>query len=306
MKRVLISGASGFVGQHMVKELERNGYEIFSACFPKIANEKKQFLLDITDNDTISEVIKKIRPSFLVHLAGFGSIVDSFKYPDECKKINCQGTKNILDALAKWASDCRTLIITSIHVYGSPKYSPIDENHPLSANSPYAESRIEQEEITKNYDLDIQIARSTNHSGPGQLSNFVVPEFCSQVIDIENKIKKPIIKVGNIHTKKDFLDVRDVVKAYRLMLEKGEKKGIYNVCSGKNISIKEILEIIIDKSTIDNIQIEIDKNKYREDDVKEYLLANNKLVSIGWEPTYPIKTTIDDTLKWIRELRLPK
>lgn len=200
----------------------------------------------------------------------------------------------------KWAPECRTLIVSSIHVYGNPQYSPVDENHPLNANSPYAESRIEQENLVNEYDLDIVISRSTNHTGPGQ-KEFVVGDFCKQIINIERGIKEPIIYVGNISTEKDFLDVRDVVKAYRLIIEKGNSKESYNVSSGSNISIKEILKKIIELSKIKNIKIEIDKKIYRTDDTNQFIIDNKKIKSLGWKPCYSIDTTLKDTLDWLRD-----
>lgn len=306
MKKILITGASGFVGPHMARELEKKRYEVFHACYHKNINKRNHFLLDITDRDSVLDIIKKIRPNYIIHLAGFSSIVESFKYPQECRRLNVEGTRNILDSLTKWAPNCRVLIVTSIHVYGSPKYSPVDEIHPLSADSPYAESRLEQENLARDYDLDVLIARSTNHTGPGQMGNFVVPEFCSQIVDIEKKLKNPVIYVGNLSVKKDFLDVRDVVRAYRIIIEKGEKKGIYNVCSETNITIKEMLDIIISKSHISNIQIVVEKDKYRKNYIHESLIDNKKIKSLGWKPTYPLTTTLEDTLKWIREYKSSK
>lgn len=241
MKKLLITGSSGFVGPYVAKEFRKSNYEIFYAEHSTKENKENHFLLDITDKSAVFDLIKKIKPDYIIHLAGFSSIFKSFTHPEECRKINVDGTRNILEALVKWAPQCRTLIVSSIHVYGNPQYSPVDENHPLNANSPYAESRIEQENLINKFDLDILISRSTNHTGPGQ-KEFVVGDFCKQVVDIERGIKEPIIYVGNLSTEKDFLDVRDVVKAYKLIIEKGKTKECYNVGSGNNITIGEILK----------------------------------------------------------------
>ncbi|PKP59653.1 MAG: hypothetical protein CVT89_00980 [Candidatus Altiarchaeales archaeon HGW-Altiarchaeales-2] len=300
MKKILITGASGFVAPYLAKEFGKSNYEIFYIDYPTKENKINHFLLDITDKIAVFDLIKKIKPDFIVHLAGFSSIFKSFTEPEECRRINVDGTRNILDALVKYAPKCRTLIVSSIHVYGSPCYSPVDEKHPLNANSPYAESRIEQEKLVNEYDLDILISRSTNHTGPGQ-KGFVIGDFCKQIVDIEMGLNEPVIYTGNLSTKKDFLDVRDVVKAYKLIIENGKAKEIYNVSSGKNITIEKLLKKLIDQSKVKNIEIKINKKIYRTDDTKEFIIDNTKIKSLGWKTTYSINTTLKDTLDELRK-----
>jgi GDP-4-dehydro-6-deoxy-D-mannose reductase len=192
------------------------------------------------------------------------------------------------------------LIISSAHVYGEPEYVPIDELHPLNPNSPYAKSRVEQEKLVNDFDLDIIISRSFNHTGPGQQTGFVCPDFINEAKRLlSGEIES--IKVGNLEAKRDISDVRDVVNAYKLLLEKGESNSIYNVCSGSAISIQYILDTVLEIAGLDSSNVEIDKEKYRPIDVEKMYGDNSKIKNLGWHPKYRIEKTLEDMWKFINK-----
>ncbi len=295
MKKALITGISGFVGPYLKRELEKNGYEVFGIDRTGGTNV---FKCDLLDRKNVDDVIEKVKPDFIFHLAGFSSVKDSWDKPDLCRKINVEGTKNLLDAIAKFNLKPRILIVTSAEVYGRPKKLPLTERSPLSPESPYAKSRVEQEKLLQNYkNLNWVVARSFNHTGPGQPAKFVIPEFAKQLAEIKKGLQKPVIKVGNLEAKRDFSDVRDVVRAYRLLLEKGRKHEIYNVCSGKSYKVEEMLNMMIENVGID-VKVVIDKDKFRPVDIGELRGDCGKLEGIGHTRNFKLDMTIKGSLAW--------
>ena len=266
--RCLISGINGFVGQYLSTYLKELNFQVYGFDITKISLNKDEYIFQISifDEKRLFEIVSKTKPDFVFHLAGFSSVKRSFSQPDLAKNINVNGTKNLLDAIVKAKINPRILIVSSAEVYGVPKYIPIDENHPLNPNSPYAESRLEQEKLCENYDLDIIISRSFNHIGPKRQQIFVCLDFVKQIVEIEIGKKAQIVSVGNLEVKRDFTDVRDMVKAYILALEKCKKGEIYNLCSGNSYEIRTILETLLSFSNI-NIKIKQDLKKIRPIDI---------------------------------------
>ncbi len=288
-KRVLVTGASGFVGPYLVAELENSGYEVFGMD----RSAGSDFQADLLDPDSLDQVVRKTDPDYICHLAGFSSVKDSFDNPELCKKINVDGTRNLLSSVKRFCPNARVLIITSAHVYGEPEYNPIDELHPLNPNSPYAESRVEQETLVLDSGLDVVISRSFNHTGPGQQRGFVCPDFIYEVKELlAGKCEE--IKVGNLSAERDISDVRDVVKAYRLLLEKGKTGEIYNVCSGRAVSIQSILDSILSLAELDASKVIVDPEKFRPVDVPLMYGDNSKIKKLGWEPEIGIEETLGD------------
>jgi len=300
-KRVLITGISGFVGPYLAKELLKHRYEVFGIDRSGGLNKEKEIKVvkcDLLDKKNVFEVIKKIKPAFVFHLAGFSSVKDSWDKPELCRKINVEGTKNLLDALEKANLNSKVLIVTSAEVYGKPKALPLKENIVLYPESPYAKSRVEQEKLLLKYkELDWIVSRSFNHTGPGQQPIFVIPEFAKQLAEIKLKKSKPEIFVGNLKARRDFSDVRDVVAAYRILLEKGKSHEIYNVCSGKSYTVKSLLSKMI-KMSGKKVKISADKNKFRPVDVMDLKGDNKKFKKLGYKFKYNIDKTLKDSLKW--------
>ena len=281
-KIALITGINGFVGPYLKDELNSNGYDVYSIDLNETSNQSGHKIIrcDLTDFDSVYNAISKIKPDVIFHLAGFSSVAKSFENPEICFKINVDGTKNLLDAVIKAGINPKILVISSSEVYGKPKYNPIDESHPLNPISPYGESRVKQEklclEYIKKHNLKIIISRSFNHTGPNQPETFVIPSFKKQIRDAKDG---DIISVGNLDVVRDFSDVRDVVKAYCILLKKGHIGEIYNVGSGNAYKLREVLDTLIKKSG-KTLIIQVDKERYRKADIEEQVCDTKKLLHI--------------------------
>ncbi|MDD3049335.1 MAG: GDP-mannose 4,6-dehydratase [Bacilli bacterium] len=309
MKKILIIGINGFVGTHLCNELISNGYECYGAdinsdnfAVEGIGFEK----LDILNADMVKDVIGRIKPDYIVNLAAISSVKLSWDMPQKTFEVNVNGTINILEAIRKSFLKTRVLLIGSSEQYGSIDYSkPVNETCELNALNPYGISKATQENLAKlyvkAYAMEIIMVRAFNHIGPGQGKGFVVPDFCSQLVEIERGLKEPIIKVGNLVAERDFTDVRDVVKAYRLLLEKGVSGEIYNVGSGETNSIESILKKLVEISG-KNIKICIDEAKFRKIDTQKIVCDNMKLVNdTSWKRRYSMNQSLEDILKYWRD-----
>jgi GDP-4-dehydro-6-deoxy-D-mannose reductase len=302
--KALVTGIEGFVGPYLASFLKGNGIETNGTFFAGTVPGDENFHLDITDAIKVAEIIKNVRPDYIFHLAGFSSVAASFQHPETCKKINAEGTRNLLNAVVDARIKPRVLIVSSAEVYGKPSFIPITEKHPLGPQSPYAESRVEQErvcmEFIKNHKVHVVISRSFNHSGPGQSDTFVLSNFCKQIAMIE-KGSQSSIKVGNLDAIRDFSDVRDVVKAYLLILRDGKRGEVFNVCSGKGHAIKDILGILL-KLSSKQIPVETDPARLRPSDIPVLVGENGRCISrTGWRPTIPIETTLENLLEYWRK-----
>ena len=304
--KALITGMSGFVGPFLRKSLSKNGYAVYGLDRQNPKKDKKIKICDITDSEAVEKVIADIKPDAIFHLAGQSSVEKSWSIPEETHKINVEGTSNLLGAVVNSKLSSKILIISSADVYGQQDKLPITEDAVLHPWSPYAESRVEQEQIAlrfyEKYDLHITIARSFHHTGPGQSPPFVMPSFAKQIADIEKEKQKPVIKVGNLAVERDIADVRDVVEAYRILMEKGEAGHIYNVCSGRKVSIGWVLDHLrsLSKETT-NVTVQKDNSLMRKNDVDVAWGDNSKLRELGWNTTIPLEQTLKDLLTYWRE-----
>jgi len=302
---ILITGVNGFVGKYLSKFLLSKGFKVFGIdIFDTFDGEDKvnYFKLDLLNKEDSQEVIKKIKPEFIFHLAGFSSVKMSFEQPELCRKINVDGTKNLLDSVLDLDINPRILIVTSAEIYGIPKSIPIKETDILNPISPYAQSRKEQEELCAKYadKLKIIISRSFPHTGPGQQPIFVVSDFAKQIAEIEKGNIKPVMSVGNLESKRDFTDIRDIIEAYLLAVEKAIPGETYNICSGNAYSIKEILDKLLSFSKV-KINVKQDPSKLRPSDLPILQGDNLKFKQqTGWVPKISIKKTLKDTLDYWR------
>lgn len=300
--KILITGIGGFVGPYLKKLFEENNHEVFGIERTKKNDESAIFYGDILDERFIEISLREAQPDYIAHLAGFSSVRNSFDGSELCMKVNVQGTENILKAAKKQKKRPRILTVTSAEVYGEPKFIPITEEHPLNPSSPYGKSRLEQEKLIGTYtnDLEIVIVRSFNHTGPGQKPNFVIPNFIQQIVEIEKGQKDPQLSVGNLSAIRDFTDVRDVVRAYHLALQKGKSGEKYNICSGTGYGIQEILDYLIQNSQC-HISVQQDENRIRPSDIPKLIGSNMKFtLNTGWKPTINLWQTLNDMLHWFR------
>ncbi len=275
MRKALVTGISGFVGPYLKRELEDNGYEVLG--LDRHGGGQGVLVCDITDYASVFKAVEMTKPDLVLHLAGFSSVSRSFEEPEMCRRINVTGTKNLLDAISGLGLKPKILVISSADVYGEPEHLPIDEKHPLNPVSPYGKSRAEQEKLALSYELPVTISRSFNHTGRDQPDSFVIPSFRKQVEEAEDG---GTIRVGNLDIVRDFSDVRDVVRAYRLLLEKGKAGEIYNVGSGTGHSLRDILDMFI-RETKKRLVVKVDDARLRKDDISRQVAGTAKISSLG-------------------------
>ncbi len=314
MKRAIIIGAAGFVGSYLTKCLQSEcGIEVAVTKLPheglKIEGADV-YNLDIMNKEEIVNLLFQIRPDYIFHLAAQSSVGMSWKNPGLTIDINIKGSVNVMDAVRELYYKPRILLIGSGEEYGYIKRGeiPIAENNRIRPGNIYAATKACQNMIgsiyVKAYDMDMMMVRAFNHIGPTQAPIFVVADFCKQVVEIEKGFREPIIYVGNLDAKRDFTDVRDVVRAYALLMQKGIAGETYNVGSGCAVSIREILNSIISLSDKEII-VKVDSNKLRPVDIPIIEADTRKLKrATGWEPLIPLQQTIEETLEYWREGKL--
>lgn len=313
MKRLLITGATGFVGKHIIKLLQKNGeYEIYGTY-----RKEKEFLqetdtlhfvhLDLLEKEAVKQALEDIRPDSIIHLAAQANVSLSVKDPIATFHTNIDSQLNLFQSLRELEmGETKVLVVSSAEVYGhvKPDDLPVDEETPHRPANPYAVSKIAQDylgfQYHLSYGLPIVRVRPFNHIGPGQSTGFVVSDFAKQVAEIEKGVQEPVIKVGNLKARRDFTDVRDIVKAYALLLEKGVSGEVYNAGSGVSHSAQEILDLLIEASFVE-IRVEQDPNRMRPSDIPEIRSDNTKIEqTTGWKPEIPFEQTIKDTLDYWR------
>ena len=299
--RVLVTGASGFVGRHLLAALAEAGHAAIAAGGP--ADGAPFVPLDLRDAAGVARVVADAHPDHIVHLAGQAFVPRSIADPLETFAVNAGGTANVLEAARRFrdatGTAVRTLIVSSAEVYGiqRPERMPLDESALLRPHNPYAASKAAAElyarSYAQTYDLFVAIARPFNHIGPGQDARFAVASFAQQIAQIAAGGPK-IMQVGNLEAQRDFLDVRDVVRAYLALLANAGSGEVYNICSGRAVALREVLRQLI---TIARVAVEIrdDPERMRPSDVPLLLGEAAKLRSAtGWEPAYALPASLRD------------
>lgn len=304
--KVLIIGAGGFAGGYLIKELTDSGYEIHATHLPSenIQPECFRHVLDVLNKDDVKNIIEEIKPDIIYHLAAQSSVAVSWKKPQLTAEINIIGSINVMEVLP---DNTRLILIGSGEEYGFIRENacPIKETESLNPANIYAVSKVCAEMIGKvyhrAYSKDIIMVRAFNHSGAGQAETFVISDFCKQIAEIENGLKSPEICTGNLSAKRDFTDVRDIVRAYRLLAEKGVSGKTYNVGRGKAVSIEYILNTAIGFSEAD-ITHRLDPDRLRASDIPVIEPDISEIFrDTGWTAEIPIEKTISDTLDYWRE-----
>lgn len=262
---------------------------------------------DITHREKIFSIIKKFKPDQVYHLAAQSSVSHSWEDPVETFRINVFGGINILEGLKIFCPECRILMACTAEEYGETDIpdKPVDEQFRIFPQNPYAISKSALDFLSSvyygAYKLPVFISRAFNHIGPGQSERFVCSDFARQIALTESGKQEPEIWVGNIQSERDFLDVRDAVKAYYFIINKGRPGQVYNVCSGRKLKISDLLDMLISFSKRSDIKVKIDRKKLRAIDVKSMYGDNSKLKNhTGWIPGYSIETSLKDTLDYWR------
>jgi len=302
--KVLVIGAAGFVGKHLVAHLKSLGWEVSATRLPKeeIKDDIPYYELDILNQDSISVLLENLQPDYLFHLAAQSSVALSWRNPTLTVDINIKGTVHLLEAIRGMQHPPRVLLIGSGEEYGYvlPEELPIREDTLLRPGNIYACTKVAQNLIgqtyARAYKLDVIIARSFNHTGPGQLDTFAISNFCKQIVEIEAGLYPPVMRVGNLSARRDFVDVRDVVRAYSLLVQKGRSGEVYNVGSGKAIAMREILDLAL-SLTEAHIAVEQDPSLIRAFDTPVIEADISRLtLKTGWKPEILLRNTIVDML----------
>ena len=296
--KALITGSAGFVGQHLAEHLSNEGDEVFCSDLSLGGP-------DLLDAAGITDLMSKIRPDYVYHLAGQADVKASWEDPLSTFRVNAEGTLNMLLACQLFNVK-KVLCVSSAEVYGSVQKSelPITEKHVLNPSNPYAASKSAAEILCKQMDsqnFEIMRARSFNHFGPGQKENFVAVALAKRML-LAEQLGQSEITVGNLKTIRDFTDVRDVVRAYRLILTKGEGGNVYNVCSGIGRKIQDLATALL--SQIDSeLDLKVDPNLHRPADTPVLIGDYSKLQKqTGWEPRIEFDQTIKDTIESTKAL----
>ena len=304
MSRVLIFGAGGFVGSYLCKEFLNNGYKVSGTDKGEgsaLPSEVDFYRTDLMQANEVEKLIGQIQPDIIVNLAAISSVGASWNMPQTTMAINVIGALNIMEAARKSEKKPRILFVGSSEEYVISE-NPLDENTQLNANNPYGISKVTQEQFAKlyreQYGLKIYCVRPFNHTGIGQRDSFVLPSFCKQVAEIDKSGKDGKIQVGNLKVKRDFSHVKDVVRAYRMIVESDNCNQIYNVGSGNAYSLEDMLTYIIGLSN-QHIEIEVDQNRIRPTD-QQVICCDRSLIGkeLGWEPQYNVYDALKEMYEY--------
>ena len=311
--KALITGAGGFVGGHLCQYLlAHTDWELKGTVYPKpVETQPEEPRLQLTHMDLRSPedvlaLFEETRPDTVFHLAAQSIPSASFADPWGTLETNIRSQLNILHSVRVLELDSRTIVIGSNEEYGRPEEGslPFTEETPLRPHNPYAVSKVTQDlmglQYHLTYGLDVVRMRPFNHTGPGQPTRFVVPDFASQIARIEAGWQEPVMKVGNLTAARDFSDVRDIVRAYHLAAIQGEPGEAYNLASGQPHAISDLLDTLLSFTDVD-IRVEIDPERYRPVDVSMVYGSAEKFHQLtGWEPEFSFEQTLKDTLDYWR------
>jgi len=311
-KRVLITGVTGFVGTHLVRALAEDAAPsaVFGTAYPDPppAGTSGLFHLDLRSEEDILRLVREVRPDWVFHLAAVSNVRRSWQMRRETLETNILGTHNLLEAVRQASPGARVLFVSSSDVYGaaaSPEMG-LTETSPFQVLNPYAYSKAASEMMCGFYavveGIDIVTARPFPHTGPGQAADFVCSDWARQIVRIERGEAGPTLHVGNLDVRRDYCDVRDVVRAYLMLIKRGRRGEAYNVCSGEPAALRRILDFFVGEALVEGgVSVETDPRKLRKTDAPLLVGSNRKIVKeIGWTPGIPLERTLRDLLDFWR------
>jgi GDP-4-dehydro-6-deoxy-D-mannose reductase len=315
--RALITGITGFAGSHLAEYIlaEQPGVEVFGSHRWRSRRENVEHLAarvtlldaDLRDASSIHGLLDQVRPDYIFHLAAQSFVPASWRAPAETLSTNITGQTNLFEAIRSLGLDPTVQIACSSEEYGlvHPDETPIREDNPLRPLSPYAVSKVGQDflgyQYFQSFGLKAIRTRGFNHTGPRRGDVFVTSNFAKQVASIEAGLQEPVIRVGNLDAIRDFTDVRDMVRAYWLAVERGRPGEVYNIATGQGIRVREVLDRLIALSGVD-VKVEIDPARLRPSDVEILIGDSSKFrADTGWEPRIPFEQTLRDVLAYWRQ-----
>lgn len=301
--RALVTGAGGFVGGYLVRALAADGVEVFAGSLegaPPAGDPAgaRWLPLDVTSAASVRAAVDEARPDAVFHLAGQASVGGSFEDPVGTWDANATGTLRMVEALRPGT---RLVLAGSAEVYGvvPEAEQPIREERPLRPSNPYAASKAAAEMacvgVAAARGVEAVVARAFNHTGPGQDARFALPSWARQLAAIRAGEAEPVLRVGNLEARRDLLDVRDVVRAYRRLAEAGAAGTAYNVCSGSALTMREVLDALVVTSGAE-LTVEVDPARVRPVDVPLLMGDAGRINALGWSPEIPLRRTLADLL----------
>jgi GDP-4-dehydro-6-deoxy-D-mannose reductase len=303
--RVLITGASGFAGGYLARACASAGEEVLgisrSGFIPEGGGEGLS--VDVRDREAVARAVRDLKPEVIYHLAALSSVGESWDDPSRTMRDNVAGSVAMLEAMRREASSARMVWVSSCQVYGMPTRLPVHEDAPQEPENPYAVSKSAGDMLAgvyhDAYGLDIIRARPFNHTGPGQQPLFIVSSLAHQAAEARLSGARAIrVVTGNPQTRRDFTDVRDVVRAYRLLAERAEA-GVYNVSSGASVSAAEHVELLRELLAPIEVEHAVDPARVRAHEVMDLRGANHKIAAaVGWRPEIPLRQTVLEMIEW--------
>lgn len=313
--RALITGAAGFVGVHLARHLLESepGAEVWGMVWSRAGREEVAQLPpgvhvetgELRDAASLGRVLRAARPDVIFHLAAASTVASSWTAPTEAIEINAVGQINLLEGIRVLGLQPTVVVACSAEAYGRVTRCPVTEDAPLAPLSPYAVSKAAQDMIAAQYHTAYGFKtirlRLFNHTGPGRPERFVASSFARQIVEIERGVTPPRLRVGDLDVVRDFTDVRDVVRAYRLVVQHGRPGAVYNVCSGAKVSVRELLETLLAASGVE-AEVEVDPELLRTAEIPALWGDHGCLTAdTGWRPEIPFDRTLADLLAWWRE-----
>ena len=314
--RVLITGITGFVGSHMAEYALAKGAQVFGSTRWRSKTENVDHLRDkvtflesdLRDLSSVRSLLEISNPDFVVHLAAQSFVGVSWHAPAETLTTNIISQVHLLEAIRGLKMLPRFLAVGSSEEYGlvHPDELPITESNPLRPLSPYAVSKVTQDMMAfqyfKSYRLPIVRTRAFNHEGPRRGDVFVTSNFARQIAEIEAGLREPLMYVGDLTPRRDYSDVRDIVRGYWLLLEKGEPGEVYNLCSGASWAIQQVLDFLLDQSKVKGITVKTDPARLRPSDVMILEGDPGKVFkATGWKVEIPFERTLTELLDYWRQ-----
>lgn len=314
-KKALITGIAGFVGSHMAELLLSKGFEVYGLCRPRSKTDHIESIIsklqledaDLLDSHSLYTTINKIKPDYIFHLAAQSFVPTSWGSPAVTLEVNIVGSANVFEAVRQVGIDPVIQIACSSEEYGLVHENevPIKETNPLRPLSPYAVSKVAMDylgyQYFQSYNMRIIRTRGFNHTGPRRGDTFAESTFAKQIALIEKGKQEPVIYVGNLEASRDYTDVRDMVRAYLLAVEKCDPGEVYNIATGTSINIADVLKLMLSMSKL-KVEIKQDPKRMRPSDVPILIGDNSKFVAkTGWKPEIPFTKTAEDLLNYWRE-----
>jgi GDP-4-dehydro-6-deoxy-D-mannose reductase len=303
--KVMVTGAQGFAGRHLLEELRQHGHTPVPVDLPGGADPVPDLLVgDIMDAAGFRRLVAAQQPDACIHLGGLSFVPPSWEQPADYLMVNGLGAFNVLEALRHEAPRARALVITSAEVYGRfASTFVVHEDSPFAPTNPYAVAKVAADHLTQLYarhhHLPYLVARPQNHIGPGQSTRFVVASFAEQIARIALGKAEPVIRVGDLTAERDFTDVRDVARAYRLLIERGRPGEAYNIAATRPVRVQVVLDLLCEIAGV-HPRIEVEPTRVRPADHPP-VLSNEKIrVEIGWQPQFTLEQSLRDIFEYSR------